>query len=166
VPTTAFQADCLALCIDAIAAFKALIVQGTFGGISFARGLAEAYVELGGVDLSVRPDVLIEGPEIGAAKIYLSKTAPLTKDAKGKPGSASFASAALHLWAEHQSGSAAAERCLVVDVFAGEVYAAPARNATRREHLEAACEEIAAMWSAIKKPPEAPPARPSAAGAP
>jgi len=116
-------------------------------------------VELGGVAISVRPEVLVAGPEAGAVKFYLSKTNPLTKDERGRLGSAGFAAAALHLWADEAFGGAAPERCLVVDVFAGEVYEAPVRNATRRRHMLAACEEIAAVWPSLSSPPTA---RPSA----
>jgi hypothetical protein len=165
-PTSTFNAECLALCIDALTAFKALMAKGAFQGLSFTNGITEAYLELGGVQLSARPEALIEGPEIGAVKIYLSKTVPLTKEEKNRPGSGSFAAAALHLWAEQHFGSARPDRCLVVDVFAGEVYVASAHNVKKRANLTAACEEIAAVWGAIKRPPGAPPVRPSAAGAP
>lgn len=163
-PAKEFQAECLALCIDALAAFKKLLLMGAFKKLTFTPGLSEAYVELGGVSLSVRPDVLIGGPEIGAVKIYLSKTNPLTQDARGKPGTASYAAAVLHLWAEKEFGGAPPERCLVVDVFAGEVYKASSRNATRRKHMLAACQEIVAVWPWLQRPAGAPPPRASAGG--
>jgi len=156
-PVSKFQAECLALCIDGLTALKKVLQSGALKGLTFAPGLADAHVELGGVKISVRPEVLIAGPEIGAVKIYLSKTNPLIKDGVGKLGSAGFAAAALHLWAEEAFGGAPAERCLVVDVFACEVYRAPSRNATRRRHMLAACEEIAAVWPSLKSPPTAPP---------
>lgn len=156
-PAKEFQAECLALCIDALAAFKKLLLKGAFKKLTFTPGLSEAYAELGGVSLSVRPDVLIGGPEIGAIKIYLSKTNPLTQDARGKPGSASYAAAMLHLWAEKEFGGAPPERCLVVDVLAGEVYKASSRNATRRKHVLAACQEILAVWPWLQRPAGAPP---------
>jgi hypothetical protein len=164
-PTTEFTSRCLAHCIDALTAFKALLAKGAFKKCSFVGGMSEAYVELGGVSLSVRPEALVRGPEVGAVKIYLSKTMPFTRDAKGKPGSASYAAAALHLWAETELGGALAERCLVVDVFAGELYTAPIRNISRREDMEAACEEIVAGWATIKEP-QVGPREAGAGGAP
>lgn len=163
-PAKEFQAECLALCIDALAAFKKLLLKGAFKKLTLTPGLSEAYVDLGGVSLSVRPDVLIGGPEIGAVKICLSKTNPLTQDARGKPGSASYAAAVLHFWAEKEFGGAPPERCLVVDVFAGEVYKASSRNATRRKHMLAACHEIVAVWPWLQRPAGAPPPRASAGG--
>jgi hypothetical protein len=144
-PKNPFGAECRRLCIDALVAFKKFSLKGAFNGFAFAPGMTKAYVELGGVDVSARPDVLITGS--GALKIYLAKTTPLTKDMRSKPGSASYAPAALHLWAETAFGTASHEQCLVADVFAGEVYDAPARHSTRRHDLEAACEEIAARWA-------------------
>jgi hypothetical protein len=159
-PSTKFQVECVELCIDALTAFKALVTEGKFQGLSFVVAPPDAYVEIGGVEVSIRPEVLISGPEIGAVKIYLGKTTPLVKDVKGRPGSASYVATALHLWAEDTFGSAPADRCLVVDVFAKEVYAAPMRNITRRSDLTAACEEIASVWSAIKAPAAAAPTSP------
>jgi len=158
-PKSRFQAECLALCFDGLMAFQAILRGGALAHLTFAPGLADARVELGGVAISVRPEVLVAGPEAGAVKFYLSKTNPLTKDERGRLGSAGFAAAALHLWADEAFGGAAPERCLVVDVFAGEVYEAPVRNATRRRHMLAACEEIAAVWPSLSSPPTA---RPSA----
>jgi hypothetical protein len=165
-PTSEFKAECLALCIDALAAFKKLVEHGALRAFSFAPGLSDASLELGGVELSVRPEALIAGPEVGAVKIYLAKTNPLTKDGTGRLGSASFAAAALHLWAEKTFGNVAPERCLVVDVFAGEVYEAPRRHTTRRKHMLIACEEIAAVWPSLKRPPRAQAPGASPAGAP
>ena len=165
-PTSVFKADCLALCIDALAALKKIIQRGDLSAFSFAPGLPEASFELGGVELSVRPEALIAGPEIGAVKIYLSKTNPLTKDGPGRLGSAGFAAAALHLWADTTFGNVASDRCLVIDVFAGEVYEAPRRNVTRRKHMVIACEEIAAVWPSLRPPPRAAAPAASRAGAP
>ena len=68
--------------------------------------MTEAYVEHGGVDLSVRPEVVIGGKTPGAMKLYLGKTSPLTDDARDRPGSSSYATTALNLWAEQAFRSA------------------------------------------------------------
>jgi hypothetical protein len=165
-PTSGFKAECLTLCIDALAAFKKIVERGDLGAFSFAPGLREASFELGGVELSVRPEALVAGPEIGAVKVYLAKTTPLTKDGPGRLGSAGFAAAALHLWAERTFGTVEPRRCLVIDVFDGEVYDAPRRHATRRKHMVIACEEIAAVWPSLKPPSSASRPRAIAAGRP
>jgi hypothetical protein len=67
-PNTEFTARCLALCIDALTAFRALLAKRAFEGFSFVLGLSEAYVDLGGVRLSARPEALVRGPEVGASK--------------------------------------------------------------------------------------------------
>jgi len=154
-PATRFEAECLANCIDALIAFKALIARGEFAGMSFLPGTREAYVEVAGVDLSVRPDVMVAGATAGTMKIYLGKTSPLTEDVPGRPGSSSYAATALNLWAETTFGSAPPAQSIVVDVFAGRVYRAPARQQRRRQDLLAACQEIAVMWRAIVSPSSA-----------
>lgn len=154
-PAKRFQAECLSNCIDALTAFKALMMRGEFDDMSFLPGMAEAYVEVGGVDLSVRPEVVIGGETPGAMKIYLGKTSPLTDDARGRPGSSSYATTALNLWAEGAFRSAPPEMSLVVDVFAGKVHRAPARQRVRRNDLLAACREIAVMWDSILLPSRA-----------
>ena len=151
-PKSPFDAKSTALCIDALTGFQAILSSGALDKFSFAPGIQVAYLELEGVALSVRPDTLITGSDVGALKIYLSKTVPLTKDAAGRPGSASYAGAALHLWAETRFGGAPAARCVVLDVFAGAVHVAPARYVQRREDLRASCSEIAAVWPSITKP--------------
>lgn len=154
-PTKRFQAECLSNCIDALTAFRALMVRGEFDGMSFLPGMTEAYAELGGVDLSVRPEVVISGRTPGAMKIYLGKTSPLTEDVRNRPGSSSYATTALNYWAEGAFRSAPPELSLVVDVFAGKVHRAPARQRNRRNDLLAACQEIAVVWGSIAPPSSA-----------
>lgn len=154
-PTKRFQAECLSNCIDALTAFKVLVQRGEFRGMTFLPGMTEAYVEVGGVDLSVRPEVVLGGKTPGAMKIYLGKTSPLTDDARGRPGSSSYATTALNCWAEGTFHSAPPELSLVVDVFAGKVHRAPARQRNRRNDLLAACQEIAVVWDSIRPPSSA-----------
>lgn len=148
-PSKKFQAECLQNCIDALTAFRALMIRGEFDGMMFLPGMTAAYVELGGVDLSVRPEVVIGGATPGAMKLYLGKSAPLTADTRGRPGSSSYATTALNLWAEGAFRSAPPEGSIVVDVFAGRVHRAPTRQHNRRNDLRAACQEIAVMWDSI-----------------
>jgi hypothetical protein len=150
VPSKRFQAECLANCIDALTAFKAFVARGDFAGMTFVPGVTGAYRELGGVDLSARPEVLIGGGSPGAMKIYLGKTSPLTEDVRGRPGSSSYAATALNLWAEKTFSSALPERSIVVDVFAGKIFRAPKSQRNRRADILAACQEIAVMWNSVR----------------
>lgn len=158
VPKTDFEARCLPLCIEAVVAFQALLATGRLAHLTFATGIDEASLMIGGVKVSISPDVLVAGPEAGAAKIYLSKTGPLTKDVSKRPGSSSYAATTLHQWVEQELGGGDPQRCLVIDVFAGEVYLAPRSSVQRRRDIESACREIAAVWATI--PTATFPARP------
>ncbi len=151
-PSSPFEAENLQLCIEALCAFRPRLLDGTFKKLSFESGRSEAYLPIGGVNVSVRPDLLIPGDETGALKFYLVKSTPLTPDLPHKPGSSSHASSMLHHWVENEFGDADPRRCKIVDVFAGVVYTAPARYTKRRDDAQAACEELALVWPAIKDP--------------
>jgi hypothetical protein len=129
-------------------------------GSTFAGGVSEAYVPLGGVELSVRPDLIITGEEPGAVKLYLGKSSPLTKNAVGRIGSGTYAAALLHLWAERELG-ASPERCFVLDVLAGKLFTAPEKFVQRRKDAAAACSEISILWRHLE--PEAGPGGPARA---
>jgi hypothetical protein len=144
-----FDARCRPLCIEAAEAFQVLLAAGRLSHLTFATGIEKASLMIGGVEVSISPDVLVAGPEAGAAKIYLSKTGPLTKDVGKRPGSSSYAATTLHQWVEHELGGGDPAKCLVIDVFADEVYAAPRSNVQRRRDVESACREIAAVWPTI-----------------
>jgi len=149
-PNSRFEAECLALCVDALEAFKPMLSNDLLTDLSFAKGFHSASFSISGVEVSVRPEALVLGPEAGAVKLYLAKTTPLTPDTPGRPGSSSYAATLLHQWAEVQFGGAAPERCIVVDVFAGKIHRAPARYVQRRADQKASFEEIAAVWASIK----------------
>lgn len=151
-PRHDFEADCLALCIDAAAAFRPLLADGTFDDLDFQPGMTEAYLDIAGVKLSVRPDALIVGRRIGAVKLYLAKSSPLTEDEERQRGSAPYAATLLHQWAQENFDNVAASRCLVVDVFAQRAYEAPTRYVQRRADILAACQEIALVWPSITDP--------------
>jgi hypothetical protein len=107
-------------------------------------------LDVGGVQVSVRPDLLVRGIDrngaswFGAVKVHLSKGFALNDVA------AQYSATALHQWAEQHLATPATpanpRACLVIDVFAQAVWTAPRAHRRRRAHLEAACEEIALRW--------------------
>ena len=123
-------------------------------GESFADGVSKAYVPLDGVEISVRPDLIVTGEKSGAVKLYLGKSSPLTKNAVGRIGSGTYAAALLHLWAERELG-ACPDRCFVLDVLTGELFTAPDKFVQRRKDAAAACGEISILWRHLE--PEAGP---------
>jgi hypothetical protein len=151
-PASRFQSKASALCIAAATAFKKLLADGALAGLTFEDGLREAYIDVGGVQVSVRPDVIVTGPAGGAVKIYLCKGSALTRDEDGRFGSGSYAAALVHQWVGTWLGDASPKTCLVVDVFAGAVHRAPVHFVKRRKDLVASCKEISKLWSSIEGP--------------
>jgi hypothetical protein len=104
------------------------------------------YLLLGGVKVSVRPELLYTVPsrgQVGLAKLYFSKTRPLT------PEAARYITAAMYQWGARVAGlgpELAPQRCLVLDVFAGQTFAGPKAFTRRMAELEAACQEISLRW--------------------
>jgi len=148
VPKSRFEAERLPLWILAMSTFAQHMKRLRLSKYAFAPGVTEAYVDLGGVRLSLRPDVIIAGADPGAFKLYLGKSIPLTKSTKGRPGSGTYAAALLHLWAEPELG-AVPKQSLVLDVLRGTLFQAPEKPAARRRDALAACKEIAVVWESI-----------------
>jgi hypothetical protein len=120
-------------------------LQATLGGNIQPR------LSIGGLEVSVRPEILLGGtdrqgePIAGALKLYFSKTNPLTQD------SAAYIATAVHAFVEAHMQPAHADprHCRVIDVFGRKVFTAPRASARRRNDLAAACEEIARAWELV-----------------
>jgi len=106
-------------------------------------------IDVGGVNLSVRPELLLKSIShsplyIGAIKLYLSKDHRLD-DESGRYISTVLA----HFVSEciaTANDTVEKRRCLVFDIFGGEVYQAPKATKRRFNEIESACEEIALLW--------------------
>lgn len=155
VPTTDWDAQRWALCGEALEAFlngySGLL---TLDGLSITPGdQAGDSILVHGVEISVRPEVILRGRDrrgnalIGAMKIYLSKNNPLGQEA------GEYVATVVHRHAEEllkaDGETVALKLCLVYDVFARALYTAPRSFQRRRQHIEAACQEIAARWPTI-----------------
>jgi len=102
---------------------------------------------IGVVSVSVRPELVVQsnqGVAVGAVKLFFSKTSALTEER------ARYAGAILQVFIENLNPRGAVEyrKCLVLDVFARHLYSAPRTHQRRRQDIDAACAEIAAIWSA------------------
>lgn len=103
-------------------------------------------MEFAGVDVSIRPDVILKDKETGylkgAVKLHFSKTTPLTEK------SAPYVAAALkvYLGAEDTDSHIQPENCYVVDISTKKVFKAGKAHKNRIRDIEAACEEIEARW--------------------
>jgi hypothetical protein len=111
---------------------------------------------LGGVEVSVRVDLVIHGAtrdreQIGAAILRMTQDDADTESARARRQEMGFyvaTLARLHLEANLAlDGREPANRlCLSIDVQHGESFACPASNTRRWNNLENACRFIAAMW--------------------
>ncbi|UPG88339.1 hypothetical protein L2Y96_13005 [Luteibacter aegosomaticola] len=104
-----------------------------------------AQIDIAGVTVSVRPDVLLKtkaGHVAGAIKFHFPKTYPLLD--KG----AEYVAATLreYLVKQHPSSEIDPKHCLVVDVPARVVTHAAKASKKKMADIEAACEEINARW--------------------
>lgn len=106
-------------------------------------------LNVSGLDISIRPEVLLTDPQngtiLGGIKLYLGKTHPLSDVAMA------IVSTVLYRYlAETLSNEdiVAPENCFVVDVFAGKVVHAPRTYKQNMQHVRAACNEIATLWLA------------------
>lgn len=150
-PTSSFDAERRALWIEAMTVFAEQVDDLELAAYQFVPGREDAYLAYSGVQLSVRPDLLIGGDEPGALKIYLGKSKRLTPNTPGRTGSGTYAATLMHLWAQDQV-EAAPDRCLVLDVFGRRLFTAPAKPGQPRKDALAACQEIADVWSRVTDP--------------
>lgn len=138
------------LCTKALISFLNIAEQVPTNGYTPVEGNNMVpKLNVSGLDISVRPEVLLTDPETGAIvggiKLYLGKTHPLSDDAM------TIVSTVLYRYlAETLSDEAmvAPENCFVVDVFAGKVLNSPRTYKRNMQHVRAACNEIATLWLA------------------
>ena len=133
-------------------------VLGSYDQLDFA-GLTPAlapndqpYLGVCGVEISVRPEFFLSGSyrnraTVGGLKLYISKEDRLTDI------SAPYITCVVmrHVQANCTAGGAVARQgsCLVYDVFAGRVYAAPSAVTRRFQDIDAACQEITLVWPTV-----------------
>lgn len=132
-----------------------------FEGMLDAIDLASAAPSLGahapermtiqGVDISVRPDIILRGTGksgaalIGGLKIYCVKTFPLTTDAAG------VISAVTQEYCRRHMTEAVAHGpfCPVVDVGSGQFHPGVKATTKRLKEVEDECKNILAIWQSI-----------------
>lgn len=102
------------------------------------------------VAISVRPEILIyrdnkNDKQIGAVKLFFSKNNSLTKQSGEY-----IASLLMRYLKEFGEECVPSHKiCCVVDVFAQQIYFAPASYKRRMADVMAACQEISAIWSKL-----------------
>jgi hypothetical protein len=150
-PRDDFDAQRLRLCAEAVDRFAALVpLLEMEDAIVSAVGAEPPVLQVAGVDISVRPEVVLQmvdrkgNNRVGLLKLYFSKHHPLDER------SGRYIATLLQSYAEqHLSRLGPVEPRLVrvVDVFAGTLFCAPRANTRRLSDVRLACEEIAERWA-------------------
>jgi hypothetical protein len=149
---TEWESDRKRLASQAMQSFFEIADSIALEGLSATPGgNYQPRLSIGGLELSIRPEVLLSGinrhgrPTAGAIKLYFSKTNPLAADSAAYIATAIQAFVEAHMPRTH----AEARNCRVIDVFGQKVYSSPRASARRRNDLVAACEEIARAWEQV-----------------
>lgn len=136
-------------CADAVLSFLDLEPRLDFGPMKPVLVPEHDKLDVGGVDVSVYPDLVLEGrdrrgrPVVGAVKLHFPKSHPQTDAA------AEYVGTLLRMYATmamSDRGRVSHESCMVIDVFAGKVMNAPRGYKRRWRDISAACEEIRRAW--------------------
>lgn len=140
-------------CIEAISAFATMAHLVDTANLSLTAGPpSQVPIKIGGVDVSIRPEIIVAGLNrsgtkfSGAIKLHISKGNALDID------SGEYVSTLIHHFIDKTPLSIVKPdrtRCVVIDVFRGKVYPAPKTRTRRMQDIEAACDEIASRWASI-----------------
>lgn len=146
-PSTEWDRQRVALCIQALECFLEFPQLPVHQGMTVLYGTPTPPTLLvGGLQVSVRPDILVSSHRAGAnghsgaIKLYFGKTLPLD-EVSGK-----YAATLLFQYLEENplyGQQPLSSQCAVLDIFAKRTYTAPQSHRRIWGELTAACEEIA-----------------------
>jgi hypothetical protein len=137
------------LCIEALESVLNITDEIRLKGVEFRKAdmSCQTKLHIGGVAVSVRPEVLLDGRNRngdlvhGAAKLYFCKSLPLNET------SGEYIATLVHQYAlQHMTDIAERKLCFVVDVFGQRIFHAPRARVRRHSEIEAAMEEYARAW--------------------
>jgi hypothetical protein len=143
-----FRRDCLKGSARAIEAFASVAYDVRVRGVIAMEGPRQgADVPISGVRVVIAPDIcfLEKGSEarIGAAKLHYARTEPLNNVAL------QYVASLIYYYLKTLGESPRARTCLAIDVFTGQIEAAPKTLATHIRYVKSACQEIADRWPAL-----------------
>jgi len=151
ITTTKFRTDTKRCCVDALRAFADIHATLPLKGITMgAPGRRALGLVIEGVKVSVFPTATLAAPgkrgsiERGALLLVYRKEAAL--DVHGGKVVAEILRRAI---VRAGAINVAPRLCIVVDVFGGMAFEAPARNRRLTMEIESACREIAIRWPMI-----------------
>ena len=140
--------------IDAIDRFSEMLDEIDFmGGDATAGTNNSPYMKYWGVNISVRPEIILrgDGPKgkklVGAVKLHFSKTHPLTEDGAG------YISAILQDFCKQHVVNDVEivnpSYCFVIDIGCQRVFKGVKSITQRLKDVQAECQNIAALWPSI-----------------
>lgn len=140
--------------VGALEAFQSMLDDINFGHATPELGeQSPPRLTYHGVEVSVRPEITLTMNDkgralVGAVKIYMSRTTPLTDVSAG------YISAVLQ---EHcrrnlaHRGDFYGPLCPVIDVGSKHVFPGVKSTAARLKDVSAACQNLAALWESVKE---------------
>lgn len=139
------------LSIEALSIFRRSKHPLDLSGFSEVRRAKKGdKLRVNGVDVSISPDVIFTGRIrgkrfVGAIKLYIVKKNPLSKD------SGMYVCTLLRHSLEEQYGAecVSPEFCVLFDIFTGNYFIAPKAFKSLRREIEAACDQISAIWDKV-----------------
>lgn len=138
--------------IDALEGFESMLDKVELFGCATELGAhAPEKLRFHGVEVSVRPEIILRrdgatGPLVGAMKLHFPRQFSLNEVSAG------FVSAVLQEWCRccmPDDGAALGDLCSVVDVGSRTFHRGVRATANRLRQVEAACQNIAALWPTI-----------------
>lgn len=148
-PANEFDERMIKANVEALEYFKELVPSLAFLDWTLTLGThAPTPLRLNGVDISVRPDLLVSsktktGVSTGGIKFNITKGSIHTKE------SADYVGAVMLEYLSHAGENASHTLCSTIDIFGKKVVQAPKAIANRMKDAASACAEIARVWPAL-----------------
>lgn len=139
---------------DALELFAAIAEELPLDGVQYrCSGDTCPRLSIGGVRISVRPDVLLLFERRGKRHVGALKIHYIRDDKKAlRLAGQEFVATLCHKWLEkHGPDGRSPQRshCYSIDVFRQTLITAPTAITRRMQEIEAACQEIALLWQTV-----------------
>ena len=138
--------------IDAIETFESMLDDIDIkGAVPSLAAHSPPHVMIGGVSVSVRPDVILKcqkggATQVGGLKLHFPRSEPLDEEQAG------LVSALLHRYVQDHlldEGVASAGHCVIVDIASGKFYPGVASVKKRMNDIQSSCDHIAKLWPTV-----------------
>lgn len=137
-------------CLEALTNFSEnIMLFDKYKTHNFSTDNASGFIEIGGVRVSVEPDVIITGAVrgkefLGGLKLYFSKVTKLDKE-MGKT-----ISSVIYHYLNDFSDKASSQYCFVLDVMNSTTFTASSSYSRKIREIEIACDEIRIIWPSLE----------------